>query len=219
MFKKIGWSVLLAFMLVAGPQIEVVAETQNVKDCLEHAEECTDPSTGEMIEKQEDEDIGAGEMNNSSLVFDLIKMVFALGLVLALIYLLLKFLNKRNTLHQQKSLQNIGGISVGQNKSVQIIKVGTTFYLIGVGDNVELLKEISDQDLIDDLLDDASQKENVPLNKYLSSIINRPSKKNERADSQANNDFKQLFSDELDRLKENRNKIIKQYKDRIDYHE
>src|SRR5699024_11744787 len=54
---------------------------------------------------------------------NIVKMVFALLLILALIYTLLCFLKKRRSYEKAGSLENIGGISVGQQKSVQIIRI------------------------------------------------------------------------------------------------
>lgn len=85
-------------------------------------------------------------MEKDSLAISIVKTIVLLGLILFLIYFLLKLLNKKNRLFQQsKTLENLGGISLGQNKSIQVIRVGEKMYLIGVGDNVELLQEVSDE--------------------------------------------------------------------------
>ena len=75
-------------------------------------------------------------------------MVFVVGLLFAL----LKFINRKSRLYNKNQLmKNVGGISLGQHKSVQLIVVGNQYYLIGVGDDVRLLKEITDHDEIDKL--------------------------------------------------------------------
>ena len=48
-------------------------------------------------------------------------------------------------------MKNMGGISLGQHKSIQLVVIGESYYLIGVGDDIRLLKEITDPDEIDKL--------------------------------------------------------------------
>ncbi|MDA1475529.1 flagella biosynthesis regulatory protein FliZ [Bacillus changyiensis] len=91
--------------------------------------------------------------SSSVTIFDFVKMIGALLFVIFLIYALVKFMNKRNRLLKPfQSVENIGGTSLGQNKSVQLIKVGKRVLVVGVGDNIQLLKEIEDQQECDELL-------------------------------------------------------------------
>lgn len=84
-------------------------------------------------------------LGGSNLFIDFVKIVFALLLVLALIYLLYRFAAKRTgKFRTRNALKNLGGVSVGTNRSVQLIRVGNEVMVIGVGDTVQLLKEISD---------------------------------------------------------------------------
>src|SRR5699024_8290130 len=140
---------------------------------------------------------------------DLVKMVFALLLVLALIYFFLNFINNRNTLHQQRALQYVGGISVGLSKSVQIIQVGSKYYLIGVGDYVEMLNEITDDNLIEELVNDL-EKDNIRFYNFLSNL-SKISKKRKESTNSSEKNFKKMFSDELASLKENRGDLKKQH--------
>ena len=50
-------------------------------------------------------------------------------------------------------MKNMGGISLGQHKSIQLVVIGESYYLIGVGDDIRLLKEITDPDEIDKLVE------------------------------------------------------------------
>lgn len=79
-------------------------------------------------------------------IFDFVKMIGALLFVIFLIYALVKFMNKRNRLLKPfQYVENIGGTSLGQNKSVQLIKVGNRVLVVGVGENIQPLKEIDDE--------------------------------------------------------------------------
>ncbi|GAK02043.1 flagellar biosynthesis protein FliZ [Geomicrobium sp. JCM 19037] len=59
-------------------------------------------------------------------------------------------------------LQNLGGIQLGQQKSVQVIRVGDRFFIVGVGDSIQLLDEIRDEDEIQQLVEKADQTYSAP---------------------------------------------------------
>jgi len=45
-----------------------------------------------------------------------------------------------------RSIRTMGGVMLGQNKSLQMIEVGSSIYLVGVGDQVTLVDKIDDPD-------------------------------------------------------------------------
>ncbi|WP_158591719.1 flagellar biosynthetic protein FliO [Oceanobacillus halophilus] len=202
MFKKILYFtpivlILFSFHFLAA---DVLSAPANVIDCLEDEQNCEETSKQGIELDNSEDDIVADTSQNRSLLFSIIKLFFALVLVLALIYILLKFLNKRNKLSQQvKAMENLGGISLGQNKSIQIIRIGSKFYLIGVGENVELLQELADETVKKEILD----RNNNNPNSLLSSFI--PTKSDNADD---NKEFKHLFSSELAKLKQTRKNLI-----------
>ncbi|WP_412975451.1 flagellar biosynthetic protein FliO [Ornithinibacillus sp. 179-J 7C1 HS] len=156
---------------------------------------------------------------NGSLAFDLVKMVFALFLILALIYLLLKFLSKRNKLFNQvKTLENLGGISVGPSKSIQVIRVGGKLYLIGVGENVQLLEEIVDEGMKEEILSSYQEQADFKPEKILSLFQSKNNQATEKTDN-ANQNFKNLFSNELEKLKQNRRNLMNKHTEKEDNHE
>src|SRR5690606_1347958 len=150
----------ILFLLVI--PIYVQADGDAVKDMFENSDQDPEqngnesPETDDSILSPEEVNSGSSEgetLNNSSLIFNLIQMVFALFLILALIYLLLKFLNKRNKIFNKvRALENLGGIAVGPSKSIQIVRVGNKLYLVGVGENVQLLEELEDEDLKEEIM-------------------------------------------------------------------
>ncbi|WP_337019656.1 flagellar biosynthetic protein FliO [Oceanobacillus massiliensis] len=188
----------------------------NVVECMEGEVECSEQDVPANESDETNSDLLSEDQSTGSLAFELVKMFFALVLVLGLIYLLLKFLQKRNKIFNQvKALENMGGISIGQSKSLQIVRLGSRLYLIGVGENVEMLQEITDEEVIQEILrSKESSSDELPGAALLSSLI--PKKKNASPDS-SGNDFKALFSKELDNLKKSRNKMINKHKE--DTHE
>lgn len=122
----------------------------------------TDGSVTDWLEQKDDEPKSNNEeespsdvaSSNSSVFFLLLKMIFYTIVVVGLIYILIKFLAKRQRKMQSHSVLNqIGGTSLGNNKSVQIIQLGNTLYMVGVGENINLLKEINDDNEIKTILD------------------------------------------------------------------
>ncbi|MGE6205215.1 flagellar biosynthetic protein FliO [Guptibacillus hwajinpoensis] len=143
-------TLLLCFVLLV-PQHVVAATDGSVTDWL--TEDGDEPSA------PQDEQPPEVEGANTNIFFLLIKLVFYTIVVVGLIYLLIRFLSKR-----QQKLQNhsvftpIGGTPLGNNKSVQMVKVGDSLYMIGVGDNVNLLKEIEDKEEVERILEQADEQ-------------------------------------------------------------
>ncbi len=221
--KKIWITIGLVLLMFTTFYQHAYAASPNVKDCMEDKADCSkeEGSTSKKTEDSDDtsSDSSSIKNDNGSLLFELVKMVFALLLVIALIYVLLKFLNKRNKLFSQvKALENIGGISVGQNKSIQIVRIGTKVYIIGVGDNVEMLQEITDEEVKNDLLKSNDTKD-FQAGNLVTSLFQAKSDEDQTSAKQKKNEFKKLFSTELDRLKQGRKKMINQYEQKEDKHE
>lgn len=90
---------------------------------------------------------------------DIIKTIFSLIFVVILLYLILRLLKKKtSSLPESNLIQNLGGISVGPNKSIQMIKAGDSILIVGVGENIKLLKEITDSDEVSEMLDSLAKK-------------------------------------------------------------
>ena len=49
-------------------------------------------------------------------------------------------------------MKNLGGLSLGAQKSAQLIQIGNRLYIVGVGDNITLLKEIDNEEEMNQLL-------------------------------------------------------------------
>ncbi|MFC3016896.1 flagellar biosynthetic protein FliO [Virgibacillus litoralis] len=214
MIKRLGLFIcIIAFIFTASYPVITEAEP-SVENCLDEDTDCTQAETT-PIETDSDEE--SGEMSNGSLLFNLVKMFFALLLVLGLIYLLLKFLSKRNKLFQQvKALENLGGISVGPNKSIQLVRIGSRIFVIGVGENVEMLQEITEEEAKKEILHNNASNE-VETKSILTSIFQQKSGSDEA--NQSKKDFKNMFSSELNKLKQSRTKLINQRKQKEDKHE
>src|SRR5699024_10049164 len=114
-----------------------------------------------------------------------------------------------------KALENMGGISVGQNKSIQIIRMGSTFYLVGVGENVELLKEITDPDIIESLLQQEDE-DDFPINSLFSSLFQKNDANKEYEQSSNTNEFQSKLKQELNKIQFNRKNLIDKHTEKED---
>ncbi|WP_318615412.1 flagellar biosynthetic protein FliO [Sporosarcina sp. YIM B06819] len=147
-----------------------------------------------------------------SSVGDYIKVMVALLFVVCLLFGLLKFVNRKNRLYDKnRFMKNMGGISLGQHKSVQLVAVGESYYLIGVGDDIRLLKEITDPGEIDKLVEFYGGDDRELATGMLDQILKKMTGKspNDRnVQTGESSDFGELFKTRLDEMKEERNRHI-----------
>lgn len=84
-------------------------------------------------------------LGDSNPLLSLLKVIFVLVIIVVLIVLLIRFLGRRNqTLMSGQSIRTLGAVGMGPNKSVQILEIGGSLYLIGVGENISILDKITD---------------------------------------------------------------------------
>lgn len=198
----------------------VQAKAPYVDDCFgeESGSECLEDDEPTLVDGSDNsgQTVLSSEGNKESLALNITKTLFTLLFILILIYLLIKFLSKRNKLFNQvKALENLGGISLGQSKSIQIVRIGGKVFMIGVGDNVELLQEIDDTEIIEDLLHKHEENE-FHVKKFIPLIFKDKSHKVEGLNNDSQTKFKNLFTNELENLKENRLKIKNHQKKKED---
>lgn len=150
---------------------------------------------------------------NESTFFMLVKLVFMLGIVLAILFFVLRFIQKKSVSFQDgKNLQSLGGIGVGQNRSVQLIRTGNSVLVVGVGDTVTLLKEITNEDEVKMMLEQRpSQQVSSVANQLKSRWLNREesSQKADEASKDQTVNFKNLLASLTNERKEQRKEIQK----------
>ncbi|MEK3978068.1 flagellar biosynthetic protein FliO [Psychrobacillus sp. FSL K6-2836] len=148
--------------------------------------------------------------------WDYIKMIFALLFVIALLYGLLRFVNSRNKTFQTNQLiQNLGGVGVGQGKSLQLMQVGNSIFLVGIGEDITLLKEITDPAEIENLTKIYEEKVDIGKNiPYISELIGRlGAKGTSRKKSEGKEpSFNETFQKRLQEIQKDRSKVLKDWK-------
>ncbi|MFS0656012.1 flagella biosynthesis regulatory protein FliZ [Bacillus sp. 179-C3.3 HS] len=157
MKKRLICIAMISFMLfLTWAPTSLLAETKDpengtVNEWLEKDKESTKDTQKENTNNQTNP---TEEVPSSSVsIMDFVKMIGALLFVILLIYGLVRFIGKQNRLLKPfRYVENIGGTTVGQNRSVQLIKVGKRVLVVGVADSIQLLKEIEDEKECEDIV-------------------------------------------------------------------
>lgn len=114
----------------------------------------------EPAEETPAESIDVTPVEEKSLAGIIVQLVLYTLLIVAMIYGLIKFLAARQkNLQPNQGVKLMGGTPLGNNKSLQLVKVGGQLYLIGVGDEVNLIKEFSDAAEISSIEKDFEQQQ------------------------------------------------------------
>ncbi|KIL47729.1 flagellar biosynthetic protein FliO [Jeotgalibacillus campisalis] len=139
-----------------------------------------------------------------------LKLIGALAFVLILLYALLKFVNSKTRNFQQSMLiQNMGGTALGGNRSVQIVKIAGSYFVLGVGEDVQLIKEVTDPDELNHFENyyasqEEQSEERSPIAKLILHLFNN--KKNPY--NEGSQSFQSLLSKQLSQQKEDRKKLF-----------
>ncbi|WP_409292297.1 flagellar biosynthetic protein FliO [Peribacillus sp. SCS-37] len=126
---------------------------KSVKDWYEH------PDKQEVNGNKSPAGTAKNDTNSTALSFsDFFRMAMATIFVVALLYIVLRFLKKKNSTFQKAGvLENLGGTSLGGSRSIQLIKVGDRILVVGVGETIQLLREIDDRDEMNSFLEQHNQ--------------------------------------------------------------
>lgn len=148
--------------------------------------------------------------------WEYIKILFSLIFVIALLIIVLRFLNKRNVNYQQNALvRNIGGLSVGAQKSVQLLQIGNSVYVVGVGEEVQLLKEVTDPEEIEQLLAYYNDRQGaVSTTPYIAELLGKFKGKKESQDVSEGSNFNTLLNRRINEIKKERSEELERWKEK-----
>ncbi|OZS78387.1 hypothetical protein CF394_06415 [Tetzosporium hominis] len=170
--KLVKWILVLTlFLLVGGvPSIEAATDT-SVLDAIKNGTESEEQPLSEPVT----EDRSLFSVIGSLILYTL--------LIVGLIYGLIKFLASR-----QRSLSNtgvvrvLGASSMGAQKSVQVIQVGDQVLVVGVGEDISLLAEITDEQQKQRLLTtEVPEKQLAPFQEMLQKSMKEQTEKLQQA--------------------------------------
>ncbi|MDF2924712.1 MAG: flagellar protein [Paenibacillaceae bacterium] len=91
-----------------------------------------------------------GGNSTGSVYMMLAQVVFFLLVIIGIFLFIMKIVSQKNKSFQSgRSIKSLGGLGLGQNKSVQLVQIGKSLYVLGVGNDVELVAKIEDQEEIE----------------------------------------------------------------------
>lgn len=148
------FSFILLINLFPASVVDAGNNSQTVKDFYENG-------VKEELVVKDNQEVSASA---TITIFDIVKMVFSFLFVLGLIYFLMRFLKGKNRFAQgPTNIEMLGGASLGQNRSIQLVKVGKRVLVLGVGDSVQLLKEIDEEEEIRSILEKKEELSSSPI--------------------------------------------------------
>ncbi|UOR12718.1 flagellar biosynthetic protein FliO [Halobacillus amylolyticus] len=204
--RWISATLLVTFLLLSlGSSVSALGPS--VSECAKDPElEGCDTSTPvEQNEQNSERPVVSNDGPSPSIVWNVIKLIFVLLFVLALIYGLLKFFNKRSKVfNKNRTMENLGGLTLAPNKSIQAVRIGDQVFVVGVGDSIEVITEITEDKTKESLL---HQENDDLVNKGLSQILNRKKSDHHGLSKTTDSSFKSLFEQQLAEMKEKRMRV------------
>ncbi|RCX21297.1 flagellar protein FliO/FliZ [Fontibacillus phaseoli] len=148
---------------------------------------------------------------------NLITVIFVLAIIIVLIILLIRFLGKKNrVLSQSRSIRTMGAVGLGPNKSLQVIEIGNSIYLVGVGENITLVDKISDPEEVV-LLQQTFEQEGTEFAGFasaLSGLVSRFRKETPgEAEELEGKSFHEVFHSQLNRMPSRKRQMEELLKD------
>jgi flagellar protein FliO/FliZ len=198
----VALSVALGTFTLSSPP-HVLAVGENVTDHIKNKQNGTVPTAPPTA---------AGD---GSLLWSLFQLIFALGIIIAIIYLLIRFLSQKTNLSRNTVFQSLGAQSLGKDRSVHLVSVGDKVYLLGVGDSITLLDTVTDTELIERLRDNPQQPLARPvagMSDWISRL--RPKSKAQAEEIQVEElPFDAALREKLHNLKERRQQTVDDWQD------
>ncbi|OGX77896.1 flagellar biosynthesis protein FliO [Exiguobacterium sp. SH31] len=130
----------LIFLLVVGLSVPATVEAATVD---------------KQFEQQQPEAKDQSVPTTVSTVGTLVKVVLSLVVVIGGFLVLMRWLNARTQgVKTAQHMKHLGGVPLGKDRSVQLVKLGEQVYVLGVGESIQLIDRI-DAESIDEAAHDA----------------------------------------------------------------
>ncbi|WP_257987881.1 flagellar biosynthetic protein FliO [Bacillus sp. V33-4] len=204
---------LLIILVLLGSEAWASAEQMNnsVKECLENPDNCSEKELKNQPETKPETETKAVESTVGLTIWDFLRMIFTTLFVIGLLYVVLKFINKKSQTYKSSQLvDNIGGTNLGSNRSVQIIKVGNRLLVVGVGESIELLTEIDDPEEYRQILSEYNSRieQLAGPSDIVTRLLERTRRK--KTDGAGNSQFQSMLKRQLDEFKKGRTSLYEE---------
>jgi flagellar protein FliO/FliZ len=135
-------------------------------------------------------------------------VIFCLILIIALFFVIIKVISQKNKLMMSgRSVKLIGGVSIGQNKTIQVVEVGHTLYIVGVGENVQLISKVDDAEEIEFIVDNMQIRRNMEfpsLGKWFKGL---KGEKQIEEEEDLSTSFQQVFHEKMERISNRKQRV------------
>lgn len=153
-------------------------------------------------------------LSTSSNIGNIAWVLFVLILIIVLIVYLIRFLSKRNqSWFSNRSVRILGGVGLGPNKSLQLVEVGSSVYLIGVGEDIRLVDKVSDPEEVEQILAALEQEASLqrgpiaPLIAKIADKLRRNNAVQQQPEEEAS--FHEMFESKLRQMPNRKEKLEK----------
>jgi flagellar protein FliO/FliZ len=172
---------------------------------------------GESGMSLEPKPIGSEELtytgvSTSDTVWMVIKVIFFLIIIIGLFFIIIKFLSQKNKFLFGRSIRSLGGVPLGANKSIQVVEIGRSLYIVGVGDNVQLMEKIEDQEEVAYITEIMGSSNSLKMANFgtFSGLLSKLRKKPDNEEDfnmEEDASFQQVFHNKMQHLSD-RKKIV-----------
>lgn len=139
----------------------------------------------------------------------IVQVIFFLIVIIGLFLLIIKFLSQKNKFFSLgRSFRSLGGVPLGTNKSIQVIQLGNSLYIVGVGENIQLLDKIDQLDEVEEIRDllSSSAKTGQTFDSF-ANLLKKMRKTPPDEDLDTGLSFQQVFLDKMQNVK-NRKEMV-----------
>jgi flagellar protein FliO/FliZ len=145
----------------------------------------------------------------------LITVMIVLAVIICLIVFLIKMLARRNRgWGANRALRTLGGVPLGQHKSLQVVELAGKVYVVGVGEDVTLIDKLEDAEQASHIISSMEQSNAISWNSAaLSDLIGKLKRSKHASDSIAADsssegpDFERMLRRKLDEQSQRKQQV------------
>jgi flagellar protein FliO/FliZ len=133
-----------------------------------------------------------GNIGGMSVVEMMLRVIVSLIIIIVIFVIIMKVLSQKNQKwFSGRAMRTLGGVTLGQNKSLQVVEIGERVYVVGVGEDISLIDKIDDPKAIDALHASlASEQHRPPISEWFQRLR---SKQNEPEPEDITASFQEVF--------------------------
>ncbi|WP_033541471.1 flagellar biosynthetic protein FliO [Planococcus sp. CAU13] len=203
MIPKMSLYTLMMILLLALPAVWAPSAAQAADPKVSDSYGTDQPAV-----EQPEQPAEAAAPEEKSFIAVIGQLILYTLLIVFMIYGLIKFLSmKQKNLQPNQAVKLMGGTALGNNKSLQLVKVGGQIYLIGVGDQVTLIKEFTEDDAIHGIEKDVEAQASPLLPKTVTSFIKDKISGASEKNPYQTKGFEQLFKQSLEKQRKKQDSL------------